>query len=106
VITSRFTPERGYIVESKRGGGGFIRIKRVEIKAENLIMHIVNCIGASIDEASCKAIMSNLCNNNIINSKEEEIIIAAISNNTLRNIDNDIRDKVRASIFKNILLCL
>ena len=26
VITSRFTPEQGYLVESRRGGGGYTRI--------------------------------------------------------------------------------
>lgn len=42
VITSRFTPEQGYIVESKRGGGGYIRITRVTTDRRSAIMHIVN----------------------------------------------------------------
>ena len=45
VITSRFTPEQGYIVESRRGGGGYIRITRVNMDKSSAIMHIVNSIG-------------------------------------------------------------
>lgn len=52
VISSRFTPERGYIVESRRGGGGFIRIAKVNCNGETLLMHVVNSVGDSIDEAT------------------------------------------------------
>ncbi len=45
VITSRFTPEQGYIVESRRGGGGYIRISRVKMDRGTTVMHIVNSVG-------------------------------------------------------------
>lgn len=106
VITSRFTPERGYIVESKRGGGGYIRITQLEFKKENIIMHIVNCVGDEIDETTCKAILANLYNDNFIDKKQYHIINAAIINNTLKDIDLTRRNKVRASIFKNMILCI
>lgn len=44
VITSRFTPEQGYIVESRRGGGGYIRISRVSMDRGTAIMHIINSV--------------------------------------------------------------
>ena len=50
VITSRFTPEQGYIVESRRGGGGYIRIIRRSMTKSDLIMHIVNSIGPKLDD--------------------------------------------------------
>ena len=49
VISTRFSPEHGYIVESRRGGGGFIRITRVNMDPERLIMHTINAIGDEID---------------------------------------------------------
>ena len=49
VITSRFTPERGYIIESRRGGGGFIRIVRVRMTANEYLMHFFHAIGDEID---------------------------------------------------------
>lgn len=62
VITSRFTPEQGYIVESQRGGGGFIRISRVVPTRQLARMHTVNMIGESIDFRSARIILLNLVN--------------------------------------------
>ena len=59
VITSRFTPEQGYRIESRRGGGGYIMITRAATK-ENALMSLVNSIGNSIDEKSAKANIYNL----------------------------------------------
>ncbi len=45
VISSRFTPEQGYIVESRRGGGGYIRITRTKYDSTAaVLMHVVNSI--------------------------------------------------------------
>ena len=60
VISTRFSPEHGYIVESRRGGGGFIRITRVSMDPENLIMHTVNTVGGEIDLHSATALTTNL----------------------------------------------
>ena len=49
VITSRFTPEQGYLVESRRGGGGYIRITQIQMDASSAIMHTVNSVGDSLD---------------------------------------------------------
>ena len=54
VITSRFTPEQGYIVESRRGGGGYIRITRIHTTHAEAMMHIVNSIGKSLDKATAE----------------------------------------------------
>jgi transcriptional regulator CtsR len=53
VISSRFIPEQGYIVESRRGGGGYIRITRVQLDKSSAIMHIVNSIGEILSESPC-----------------------------------------------------
>jgi len=104
VVTSRFTPERGYIVESRRGGGGFIRITRIPVKAENLLMHIVNTIGDAIDENSCKAIIKNLLCENILSEQHAKCMIAAVSGNTLKEVAAVNRDRVRAALLKSMLL--
>ncbi|MCI8553350.1 MAG: CtsR family transcriptional regulator, partial [Clostridiales bacterium] len=49
VLTSRFTPEQGYLVESRRGGGGYIRVRRIQFGREAaLLMHLVNSIGEEL----------------------------------------------------------
>ena len=60
VMSTRFSPENGYIVESRRGGGGYIRITRVRMDRPTLLMSVINSIGGSIDGQSASAIVRNL----------------------------------------------
>ena len=91
VITSRFTPEQGYMVESRRGGGGYIRITRVHADNETLVMHIVNSIGDKIDQQ-------------LLDRKLANVMMVALSDRALATAPQNIRDSLRASIFKNMLI--
>lgn len=104
VIATRFSPERGYIVESRRGGSGYIRIKRVPMEAQLLLMHTVNTIGESIDPDTAAALIANLRCNGALSADETGLIASAISNNALRPLRPDMRDVLRASILKQMLL--
>ncbi|MEG0230037.1 MAG: CtsR family transcriptional regulator, partial [Oscillospiraceae bacterium] len=68
VLTSRFKPEQGFIIESRRGGGGFIRIKKLNFCEDKAgqIMHIVNSIGDYIDISSCNIILKNMITRELI----------------------------------------
>ena len=104
VLSSRFTPEQGYVVESRRGGGGYIRITRVCNDKKSQIMHIIDSLGDSIDYYNIRSILINLCYQDLIDRKSAGIILASISDNALKGVDVEIRDNVRADIFKNALL--
>ena len=104
VISSRFTPERGYIVESRRGGGGFIRLAKVNCNGETLLMHVVNSVGDSIDEATCRAHLANLVYRELLSKRDAKLILSAVSDSCLRAVDAETRDKVRALIFKQLLI--
>lgn len=105
VIQTRFTTERGYTVESRRGGGGYVKISRVELREGNIIEHILNTIGSSVDIMTVEAIVNNLYINEIIGSAEAKIIMTACSGGALSAIgDSTLRNRVRADIFKNLLL--
>ena len=106
VITSRFTPEQGYIVESRRGGGGYIRITRVKMDKSSAVMHIVNSIGDTIDKATAEIMINNMYNRSIIDLQTARIFAAALSERVFREVPQDYRDKLRARIFKNMLLTL
>lgn len=106
VISSRFTQENGYIVESRRGGGGYIRITRVKYSTNpaSIIMHIVNSLGASLDYASANIILENLVVNKIISTEIAKIMKSAISERALINVPKEIRNAVRSTVIKNMLL--
>ena len=55
VMSTRFSPEHGYIVESRRGGGGYIRITRVHVDRQTLMMHVINSIGSENRSSQCQS---------------------------------------------------
>ena len=60
VMSTRFSPEHGYIVESRRGGNGYIRITRVQTDRKTILMQVINSVGDALDYQSARAITSNL----------------------------------------------
>lgn len=104
VLSSRFTPENGYIVESRRGGGGYIKITRATYNYETLKMHLINCIGDKIDEKACRANLQNLHARGLLSDEAVSVMYAALRDNTYRDLPPDVRDRVRASVFKQMLL--
>lgn len=106
VLSSRFTPENGYIIESRRGGGGYIRITRVRVNRTSAIMHIINSIGNELDSLSSRILIENCLQNEIIDKKAGDLMSAAISSNTLSSVPIMFRDTVRAAILKQMLLTL
>ncbi len=104
VITSRFTPEQGYIVESRRGGGGYIRITRVTTDRCVAIMHIVNSVGDKISFASAQAVLNNMFQQKMISHHDYVIISSALSDKVYSCIRQNMRDMLRASILKNMLV--
>ncbi len=105
VISTRFKPSQGYYVESRRGGGGHIKIKKINITKSNLLMHTINSIGDSLTANEVDIFISNFLSYNIITEVEAKLLKVATSDNVLI-IPQEIRDQLRANIFKNMLLNL
>lgn len=103
VITSRFTPEQGYRIESRRGGGGYIMITRAATK-ENALMSLVNSIGNSIDEKSAKANIYNLHYQGLLSDKAGRIMMSVVSDNNFKGVETEIKNQIRASLLKQMLL--
>ena len=106
VITSRFTPEQGYIVESRRGGGGFIRITRINTSKSEAIMHIVNSVGNRLDKATAEIMINNMLSRSIISEDNARLMMASMMERVYLDIPQHYRDYLRASLFKNMLLTL
>ena len=104
VMSTRFSPERGYIVESRRGGNGYIRITRVQMDHQTLLMHVINSLGDEVDLASVRAILSNLVQSGTLEENMGRALLAAVGDKALAAVPRDKRDHVRAAILKQVLI--
>ncbi len=98
VITSRFTPERGYMIESRRGGGGYVRITKVQMTRDQYLMHLFQSIGRELDERSSRVFVNSMLEKEVITLREANIIRGVF------NIPMD--DEVRADMMRQIILAL
>ncbi len=102
VINTRFTIQRGYLVESKRGGGGYIRIAKVRISDKMHMLEQVNQLfDDTISEKNAFAIIQKLYEDQFITKKEGNLMLSAIAKNTLNM--NELEDYVRARILRAFL---
>lgn len=104
VLSTRFTPLKGYIIESRRGGGGYIRVERLENeKSEEFTNLLQEQIGEEIDYNSACDVLENLNRNEVITNREFKILKSAISNKSLA-CPIKIENVIRAKILKNTIL--
>ena len=104
VMSTRFSPERGYIVESRRGGNGYIRITRVQVDRQTLMMHVINTLGNRVDLPSVRAILSNLVHTGALNEEIARVLLAAVRDKALVSVPREYRDAIRADIMKQVLI--
>ena len=105
VIATRFSPERGYVVESRRGGGGCVRIKRIPVGENNPIYQTAARIGNEIDYDTAKAVLDYLTSINAIDEENRNLILAAVSPKTLSKAEI-FKDTIRADILRNTLISM
>lgn len=105
VISTRFTPNQGYYVESQRGGGGYIKISRVNLTNSDYIMHVISNLEDKITAREIDIIINNFIHHGVIDEDTARLIKSATSDKSL-TIPLDIRDNIRAKIFKNMLINL
>jgi len=104
VLTTRFSPNRGYIIQSRRGGGGFIRVMRLDIDRSG---YITDLIDSKLDEAvnmrQANELIEGLYQTGFIDDRLKEVISAAVSDRAIP-LEAGVRDRLRASILKEILI--
>lgn len=106
VINTRFTVEKGYIVESKRGGGGYIRIIRIQHQAQSdLINEIIELINPTVTQQASIDILERLLEEEIVTGREAKIMLSAIERSTLA-FQLPLRDEIRARILTSMLSAL
>lgn len=105
VLTTRFNNDRGYIVESRRGGGGYIRIFKVRSTIEEDLQNLLNeSIGDSVTLNKALDLIYALLDRGIINIREQKIMQSTISDRALNSVSYDERNKLRADLLKEMIL--
>ncbi|MFC4559699.1 CtsR family transcriptional regulator [Virgibacillus kekensis] len=106
VINTRFTVEKGYIVESKRGGGGYIRIMRIKHQDKSeLIDEIIEMINPKVTQHAAVDVLERLLEEELITEREAKIMLSAIGRSTLA-FQLPLRDEVRARVLTAMLSTL
>lgn len=104
VLETRFTPEKGYIVESRRGGGGYIRITSLEIRRSlDLASYLYRQIGRQIDEEAAEKLLHKLLEAGSLDQRRATLIRAAIRRE-MSAIDPALRPQIRAMMLRGMLL--
>ena len=107
VLATRFSPEKGYIIESRRGGGGYIRVVRLKLddRHDRLLALIREKLGkGSISQRDAETLISGLLDTEIIDKTQARLLRAAVSERALQVPVT--KDRLRASILKEMLLAL
>jgi transcriptional regulator CtsR len=104
VLSTRFTVDKGYYIESKRGGGGCIKITRVDINKNNYVKNVIwNNIGDELSEQEGEEYIKLFRDRGFINDREAKLMRCAINDKVLM-LQQDLRNKVRAQILKTMLI--
>ena len=108
VLATRFTPEHGYVIESRRGGGGYIRIVRVvEQSGQSLLQMIHDRIGEAITEGEAVRLIAQMVERKLITLAEGEVMRAALSERAMSvPIPDALKDAMRARSFKAMLIAV
>ena len=104
VLATRFSVDHGYLIESRRGGGGYVRIVRMHPRDEgNLLDALLKRVGNSVDEDTANAIIQHLLDCELVTGNEAALMRAAIGKNAL-SLPVSAKDVLRAAVFKNLLI--
>ncbi len=106
VLETRFTTERGFLVESRRGGGGFIRITKLRLDPNDGLHQLIHdTIGDRLHQEAALGYVKRLADHGLLTTREAAIISAAVNREVL-DLEVFTRDRIRASILKAMLLAM
>ena len=106
VVASRFTPDRGYIIESRRGGGGYIRIIRKVMSEEDLLMKIFNSAKGGLSERDLTTILETLYSSDMITAREARFVRACLSQTAMSSLPREAQATLRGDSLRNMILTL
>lgn len=100
VIETRFTPEHGYLVESQRGGGGYIRIVRLMDDKQRTLLEAARGIGGRLTQNDAARLTRTFVSASLLTQREGQLLLSACSDGALAEVDKSDRNRLRAAIFR------
>ncbi len=100
VIETRFAPEHGYLVESQRGGGGYIRIVRLMDDKQHTLLEAARGIGGRLNQKDAARLTRALVSAELLTQREGQLLLSACSDGALAEVGKNDRDRLRAAIFR------
>ena len=105
VLATRFTANRGYVVTSRKGGGGYIRITSIDMARNEYILHIINGIGQLCSQAQAVQVLNGLYERGIISKREARLMACGLKDDVLSGMIEE-RAMRRAALLKEMMLVL
>lgn len=108
VLSTRFTVNHGYMITSRKGGGGYIRITSIDMTRGEYLLHIINSIGELCTQAQAMQIIGGMAERGIVTQREANIMVQAVKEETLANEETSQTQVLgqRAKLLKNMLTAL
>lgn len=106
VLSTRFTPDHGYLIESRRGGGGYIRIVRIEQTTEEEVFErLSQRIGMAVDEMTASRLISQMQEMGIVTEREAALMNSATSSQALAlPFTPEVKGALRAMILRRMMM--
>ena len=107
VLSTRFTPVQGYMVETRRGGGGFVRIVSLQLDKDDDIQDaLTDAVGTMLSQNDSEGLTAYLYQQGIISQREMMVFNSMLKARVLTGLEKGQRDTVRASMMQHMLAML
>lgn len=106
VLNTRFTVNRGFVVESQRGGGGYIKVVKMQDNNDNFLKNALNLCSQPLTIMEANQLLQHMCERKLITEREMQLIKSSISSkalNTPLNIDNRLRSNILSQVIIELM---
>ncbi len=107
VLSTRFTPVQGYMVETRRGGGGYVRIVSLQLDEDDDLQDaLTEAVGTQLTQSDSEGLTAYLYQQGIITQREMLLFNSMLKDRVMTGVEKSQRDMIRASMMQQVLAML